>query len=80
MSEFARSVPAGIRVNSMNTASASPGAIKLSIAAIANSNEDIAAWVKTLEANPKFSLAELGGVVASADNFAFTLTTTYTSK
>lgn len=80
MSEFARSVPGGVRVNSMSTAATTPGTVKLTIAAIANTNEDIAAWVKTLEKNAKFSLVELGPVAASGTSFTFALSASYTSK
>ncbi len=80
MSDFARSVPAGVRVNAMNTAAVSPGVIKVAITAVANSNEDIAAWVKTLEKNAKFGLVELGGVTASGVTYTFGITATYTSK
>ncbi|MCM2305200.1 MAG: PilN domain-containing protein [Elusimicrobia bacterium] len=80
MSEFARSVPAGVRVNSMTTSATTPGTVKLTITAIANSNEDIAAWVTTLEKNAKFGMIELGAVTASGTSFAFAITSTYTSK
>lgn len=80
MSEFARSVPAGVKVNSMTTASQSAGTIRLSISAAARSNEDIAAWVKILEKNAKFAVIELGAITASGDTYAFALTATYTSK
>ncbi len=80
MSEFAKSVPPGIKVNTMNTGASSPGTIKLSINAAANSNEDIAAWVKTLEKNTKFGSIELGAVNASGTTFGFVMTATYTSK
>lgn len=80
MSEFAKSVPPGVKVNSMTTAAAGPGAVKLNISALANSNEDIAAWIKTLEKNPKFSSIELGSVSNSAGQYAFGLTSVYTSK
>lgn len=80
MSEFARSVPAGVKVNTMNTATAAPGAIKLTISAVANSNEDIAAWVKALEKNPKFSMVELGALTASGLVYNFAMTATYTNK
>lgn len=80
MSEFARSVPAGIKVNTMNTGTVTPGTIKLTISAIANSNEDIAAWVKTMEKNPKFGSIELGVVSVSGTLYNFMLTATYTSK
>ncbi|MCR4296327.1 MAG: PilN domain-containing protein, partial [Elusimicrobia bacterium] len=80
MSEFARSVPGGVRVNSMSTAATTPGTVKLVISAVANSNEDIAAWVKTLEKNAKFSLIELGPVTAAGSSFNFALSASYTSK
>ena len=80
MSEFARSVPAGIRVNTMVTSTMSPGTIKLSINAIANTNEDIAAWVKTMEKNVKFGMVELGAVTVAGTSYNFTMTATYTSK
>ena len=80
MSEFARSVPAGVRVNSMATSTVTPGTVKLVISAIANSNEDIAAWVKTMEKNAKFASIELGAVSASGPSYTFGLTATYTSK
>jgi Tfp pilus assembly protein PilN len=80
MSEFARSVPAGVKVNSMGTANAVPGTIKLNVTAIANSNEDIAAWVKTMEKNPKFAVIELGAVSVAGTSYNFALSATYTSK
>ena len=80
MSEFAKSVPAGIKVNSMSTSSVTPGTIKLSVAAVANSNEDIAAWVKTLEKNVKFATIELGPVTAAGALYNFAVSATYTSK
>jgi Tfp pilus assembly protein PilN len=81
MSEFARTVPAGVRVNTMATAAVSPEKIKMSIGAIANSNEDIAAWVKAMEKNTRFATVELGAVTASGlTSYAFTMTATYTSK
>lgn len=80
MSEFARSVPPGVRVNTMSTSSVSPGTIRLSITAIANSNEEIAAWVKTMEKNLKFEKIELGAVSVSGTSYTFALTSNYTSK
>lgn len=80
MSEFARTVPGGVRVTNMTTAS-QPNAVKLTISAVASSNDDIAAWVRTLMANPHFSAVELGAIAASGKNqFGFTITTTYTNK
>lgn len=81
MSEFVRTVPAGVRVNAMTTGTVTPGTIKLSINAIANSNEDIAAWVKTMEKNSRFAMIELGAVSATGlTSYAFTMTATYTSN
>jgi Tfp pilus assembly protein PilN len=80
MSEFARSVPPGVRVNTMTTSTVTPGTIKLSISAISNSNEEIAAWVKTMEKNAKFALIELGAVSVAGTSYNFALTATYTSK
>jgi Tfp pilus assembly protein PilN len=80
MSEFAKSVPGGVRVMSMQTATQAPGTVKLTISATANSNEDIAAWIKTLEKNPKFAAVELGAVSAAGLQYNFGLTGTYTSK
>ncbi len=80
MSEFARSVPAGVQVNTMAASTLVPGTIKLTISAIANSNENIAAWVKTLEMNAKFGLIELGAVTASGIAYNFAMSATYTSK
>lgn len=80
MSEFAKSVPGGIKVNSMSTSAVTPGTIKLNISATANSNEDIAAWVKTLERNAKFATIELGAISASGTQYNFAMTATYTGK
>lgn len=80
MSEFARTVPAGVRVNTMTAGSSAAGTIKVTMTAIANSNEDIAAWVKTMEKNVKFSLIELGGVTAVGTGYTFSMTANYTSK
>ena len=56
------------------------GTIKVAMTAIANSNEDIAAWVKTMEKNVKFSVIELGGVTAVGTGYTFSMTANYTSK
>ena len=80
MSEFARTVPAGVKVSNMATSIVTPGTVKLVITAAANSNEDIAAWVKTMEKNAKFAAIELGAVTASGTIYNFALTATYTSK
>jgi len=80
MSEFARTVPGGIKVTNMST-STQPNAVKLSISGVANSNEDVAGWVRTLQANSHFSGVELGPVSASGKGqYSFTISTTYTNK
>lgn len=81
MSEFARTVPGGVRVTNMTTASQSSSSVKLSISAVAASNDDVATWVRTLMANPHFATVELGAVTsAGKSGYGFTLTTTYTNK
>lgn len=84
MSDFVRSVPAGIRVRGLNTQGGSVNPIKLIINAEARSNEDIAAWVKNMETAGKFSAIEIGAVsaadTAEARVFNFSLTTLYTPK
>ncbi|MEK7234244.1 MAG: PilN domain-containing protein [Elusimicrobiota bacterium] len=80
MSEFARSVPAGIKVNTMATSTVTPGTIKLVISAVANSSEDIAAWVKTMEKNAKFGMIEFDAVSISGNFYNFAMSATYTSK
>lgn len=83
MSDFARSVPPGVRVNSLRTVSQPGSALKLDISAIANSNEDIAAWVRGLESDPRYSGVELGPITsagATGRQFSFTVVTTYTQK
>lgn len=85
MSEFARSVPPGVRVTNLRTISQGGGSLKLDISASANSHEDIAAWVRGLEGNQRFAGVELGAVNSSGGSgsskqFTFTVVTTYTQK
>ena len=80
MSEFARTVPGGVKVTSLSTASQPNGAMKLSIAATANTNDDVANWMRTLEKNGRFASVELGPVSASGKQYNFTITTMYTLK
>jgi Tfp pilus assembly protein PilN len=80
MSDFARTVPAGVRVSSMNTAT-QPNSVKLTISAVASTNEDIAAWVRTLQTTAHFSGIELGPVNSSGrTQYSFTITALYTNK
>jgi Tfp pilus assembly protein PilN len=80
MSEFARTVPSGVKVVSMPTIMQGGGSLKLTISAVANSSDDIAAWMRTLEKNTHFAAVELGPVSAAGKQFNFTITTVYTLK
>lgn len=79
MSEFARTVPAGVRVTQLNTSTIGNNGLKFSLTATAASNEDVAAWIKALEANSNFAGVELGAVNSSGPNSrSFTVQATYT--
>ncbi len=85
MSDFAKSVPVGVRVRNMTTAGGGSGAspLKLTIAAEAKTNEDILAWIRKMEDSGRFSGVELGAVNAqeSGDRvYTFTIKTTYTPQ
>ena len=81
MSEFVRTVPPGVRVMSMTSATQGPGLLKLTISGQAGTHEDIASWVRTLEKNPHFKGTELGAVsAAGARTFSFTVNTQYNNK
>lgn len=81
MSEFARTVPAGVQVTQMNTTTVGNNGLKLSISATATSNEAVAAWIRTLESDPRFSGVELGAVSATGLNSrAFTVMASYSIK
>ena len=81
MSEFAQTVPAGVRVTSLNTLTQPGSALKLAINATAASSDDIANWMRTLEKNGHFSSVELGPVSASAGSqYGFSISTVYTLK
>lgn len=81
MSDFARSVPPGVRVTNLRTTSQPSSNLKLDISATANTNEDIAAWIRGLETNPRFSAVELGPVNSGANRqYTFTVTTLYNQK
>lgn len=80
MSEFARTVPSGVKVTSLATITQAGGGLKLSISAIANSNDDVAAWMRTFEKSSHFAAVELGPVSASGKQFNFTIMTVYTLK
>lgn len=81
MSDFARSVPSGVRVKTLGTASSGAGPMKLTIAAEARNREDIAAWVRNMEGSGRFSGAELGPVTIPETGerlLSFTMTAQYT--
>jgi Tfp pilus assembly protein PilN len=80
MSEFARTVPAGVKVTTLSTTTQPNGEMKLSIGATADTNDDVAAWMRTLEQNGRFATVELGPVSANGSQYNFTITTTYTLK
>jgi len=81
MSDFARTVPAGVKLLSLNTVVQPGSAVKLTISAVAMTNDDVAAWVRTLQSTPSFSAVELGPMNSGgARQINFTITTTYTNK
>jgi len=83
MSDFARSVPLGVRVRSLSTSGGGSGGspLRLTMAAESRTNEDIASWVKRLEASGRFANVELGPVTSAGGAepvYSFTLTSVYT--
>lgn len=81
MSDFARTVPAGVKVVMLTTQMQPNSVAKLTIGATAMTSEDVAAWVRTLQSTPHFGAVELGPVSAGgARQFNFALTATYTNK
>lgn len=81
MSEFARTVPSGVQITQMNTTTIGNNGLKMTVTAKAVSNEDVAAWIKTLEADSHFTGVELGAVTASgANSRTFTVAAVYTIK
>ncbi len=80
MSEFVRTVPGGVKVTLLSTSSQPNGVLKLAITAVADSSDDIANWMRTLEKNGRFASTELGPVSASGRQYNFSLLTVYTLK
>lgn len=81
MSEFAHTVPAGVRVTQLTTVIQPNSAVKLSISAVASANEEVAAWMRALEKNGRFANVELGPVTAAGPRqYSFTISTVYTLK
>jgi type IV pilus assembly protein PilN len=88
MSDFAASVPSGVRVKNLNSTGGGSAAapLKLTITAESRTNEDIAGWMRKMEDGGRFSGVELGPVTTNpvagggGDKIsAFTLNTTYTA-
>jgi Tfp pilus assembly protein PilN len=80
MSDFAKSVPPGVMISALNTTVPAPGNLKMTISGRANANEDIAAFVKSLEKTGRFAAVEMGPVAAAGTQFNFTMTATYSNK
>jgi Tfp pilus assembly protein PilN len=81
MSDFARTVPSGVKVLSLQTVTQPNSTVKLTMTAVALSNDDIAAWVRALQGAPHFGAVELGPITAGGgQQFNFAVTATYTNK
>ena len=84
MRDFVRTVPGGVRVLSMTTSGGGGAPIKLNLSAKARSNEDIASWLRRLEASGHFSGMELGPVTVDEGEEgsprAFTLMAVYSQS
>ncbi len=83
MSDFVRSVPAGVRVKSLDTTGGG-SQLKLSISAEARTNDDIRAWVRRMEEMGRFTSIELGVVTTQESAVgslrSFTLTAAHTPQ
>ena len=80
MSEFARTVPAGVRVTNLATLSQDNGAVKLTIGAVADADDDVANWLRALEKDSHFDKVELGPVTSNGKQVNFSISTMYTLK
>jgi Tfp pilus assembly protein PilN len=81
MSEFVRTVPSGVRITQLTTSTQANSSMKLTISAVANSNDDVAGWMRILEKNSHFAKVDLGAVTSAGNRqFSFTITTVYTLK
>ena len=80
MTDFARSVPPGVRVHSLSSAAQPNSTVKLGIAASGAANEDVAAWIRTLQHTARFGSVELGPVSAGGGRYNFTVTAVYVNK
>ncbi len=84
MNDFVKSVPAGVRVKSLDTAGGGSSPLKLNILAEARTNEDIRAWMRRMDETGRFTALELGAVNAQESAFgplhSFTLTAIHTPQ
>jgi Tfp pilus assembly protein PilN len=80
MSDFARTVPSTVRVTQLTTSSQASNSVKLGITATAESSDDIATWMRTLQANGNFSGVELGTVSGTNRSYTFTISAAYKIK
>jgi Tfp pilus assembly protein PilN len=80
MSDFARTVPATVRVTQLTTTSLASNSVKMSISATAQSSDDIATWMRTLQGNANFQNIELGAVSGTGRTYTFTINAGYTIK
>ena len=82
MSDFARSVPAGIQIKTMTTSGGGSSAapLKLTMTAEARENDDIAVWVKRMQTSGRFSAIELGAVNEAGTVYDFKMTSVYTPQ
>jgi type IV pilus assembly protein PilN len=84
MSDFVRSVPAGVRIKSLDTTGGGGSQLKLSISAEARTNDDIRTWIHKMEETGRFSGIELGAVTTQESLAGtlrnFTLTAAHTPQ
>jgi Tfp pilus assembly protein PilN len=80
MSDFARTVPNTVRVTQLSTTSQASNSVKLSISATALSSDDIATWMRTLQADANFQNIELGAVNGTGHEYTFTISAAYAIK
>jgi type IV pilus assembly protein PilN len=84
MDDFVKSVPAGVRVKSLDTAGGGGSPLKLNISAEARTNDDIRAWIRKMEELGSFTNIELGAMTtqesAAGALRSFTLTAAQTPQ
>jgi Tfp pilus assembly protein PilN len=80
MSEFARTVPSTVRVTQLTTTSQPGNSVKLTISATAQTSDDIAAWMRSLQGSGNFQGVELGAVSNASHEYTFTINASYSVK